>query len=172
MVKDPVCGMDVNPITARFFTKKDGETFYFCSKNCQDQFEHRSVKAIIPISGMHCASCVKTIEGALQKVPGVDKAMVNFASSKAYVDYNPSLASEEMFREAIKKSGYETEKHETPAETGKVVLNISGMESQHCVNIVEKTLKNVKGVSSVKVNLATQKAEVAYDAAQTYTDAL
>jgi Cu+-exporting ATPase len=172
MVKDPVCGMDVNPITARFFTKKKGETVYFCSRNCQEQFEHKAEKVIIPISGMHCASCVRTIEGALKKVPGVEKAVVNFASSKAYVDYNPSLASEEMFREAIKQSGYKAEKHEAPAETGKVVLNVSGMESQHCVNIVEKSLLHVKGVSGVKVNLATQKAEISYDSAQTNTVAL
>lgn len=171
-MKDPVCGMNVNPITARFFTKKKGETVYFCSKNCQDKFEIKAEKAVIPVSGMHCASCVRTIEGALKKVPGVENAVVNFASSKAYVDYNPELTSEDMLRDAIKESGYQAEKHEAAAETGKVVLNISGMESQHCVNIVEKTLLHVKGVSSVKVNLATQKAEVAYDIAQTNTNAL
>src|SRR5574341_2091693 len=99
MVKDPSCRMEVNPITAKFSVKKDGETFYFCSRDCLDKFEHKTTKAIIPISGMHCASCVKTIEGALNKVPGVEKAVVNFASSKAYVDYNSSLVSEKMLKE-------------------------------------------------------------------------
>ncbi len=167
-----MCGMDVNPITARFFSKKKGETVYFCSKNCQDQFEHQAVKAIISVSGMHCASCVRTIEGALKKVPGVEKAVVNFASSKAFVDYDSSLASEEMLRDAIKGSGYKAEMHEAAQETGKVALHISGMESQHCVNIVEKTLLHVSGVSGAKVNLATQKAVVDYDASKTSTDVL
>src|SRR5574342_556483 len=173
MVKDPSCGMEVNPITAKFSVKKNGETFYFCSKQCKDQFEHKTAKAIIPVSGMHCASCVRTIEGALNKVPGVAKAMVNFASSKAYVDYDPNLTSEKMLKEAIDKTGYKAEQHETAAtESGKTVLAISGMESMHCVNIIEKTLQNVSGVSKVKVNLATEKAEVEYNPAQVNVDAL
>ncbi len=85
MPKDPVCGMEVNPITAMFSLKKDGETFYFCSKLCQDKFSHLA-KVVIFVSGMHCASCVTTIENALKAVPGVANAVVNFASSKAYVD--------------------------------------------------------------------------------------
>jgi Cu+-exporting ATPase len=165
--------MDVNPITAKFSVKKNGETFYFCSKNCKEQFEHKTTKAIIPVSGMHCASCVRTIESALSKVPGVEKAMVNFASSKAYVDYDPNLTSEKMLKEAIDKTGYTTEKQETTAqETGKTVLAISGMESMHCVGIIERTLQQISGVSKVKVNLATEKAEVEYDSAQTNIEAM
>jgi Cu+-exporting ATPase len=114
MVKDPSCEMEINPITAKFSVKKSGETFYFCSKQCKDQFERKTTKAIIPISGMHCASCVRKIEDALNKVPGVSKASVNFASSKAYVDYDPNLASEKMFREAIKVAGYEVEQEAKP----------------------------------------------------------
>ncbi len=171
MVKDPSCGMDVNPITAKFSVKKSGETFYFCSKECKEQFEHKTTKSIIPISGMHCASCVRTIETALKKVPGVANAVVNFASSRAYVDYDPNLTSEKMLKEAIDKTGYKSEQHEAP-EDGKTVLAISGMESQHCAGIVERTLQNVSGVSNVKVNLATEKAEVEYDSSKASIDAL
>jgi len=173
MVKDPSCGMEVNPITAKFSVKKAGETFYFCSKDCLEKFEHKAVKAIIPVSGMHCASCVRTIEGALKKVPGVSNAVVNFASSKAYVDYDPNLVSENILKDAINKTGYTAEEHRiAPEETGKAVLHITGMESQHCVNIVEKTLQNLPGVAKVKVNLATEKAEVEYDSSKTSIDAM
>ncbi len=169
MVKDPSCGMEVNPITAKFSTKKNGETFYFCSIDCQDQFEHRTVKSIIPISGMSCASCVAKIEGALKKIPGVDKVVVNFASSKAYVDYNPSLVSEKILKDTIENTGYKAEMHE---ETGRTTLKITGMESQHCAGIVEKTLLKLPGVSSVKVNLATEKAEISYDPAKVNADTM
>ncbi len=171
MVKDPSCGMEVNPITARFYTKKNGETFYFCSRECLDKFERKTVKAIIPVSGMHCASCVAKIESALKKVPGVSSAVVNFASSRAYVDFNPALASGEMFRDAIEKSGYKTEQH-GEKDTGSVVLDISGMDSQHCAGIVERSLLKVEGVSKVAVNLATNKASVSYDSVKTNVDAL
>jgi len=39
MTKDPVCGMEVDEKEARFYTHCEHETFYFCSKACQDQFE-------------------------------------------------------------------------------------------------------------------------------------
>ncbi|MBL7116939.1 MAG: YHS domain-containing protein, partial [Nanoarchaeota archaeon] len=94
MVKDPVCGMEVDSDTAKFKAEKDGETFYFCSKHCYDSFtgktekhhaetSHGSEKCTINIDGMHCASCVSTIENALKKNKGVKNASVNLASQKA-----------------------------------------------------------------------------------------
>ncbi|PKH37866.1 heavy metal translocating P-type ATPase [Nocardioides alpinus] len=38
-VKDPVCGMDVNPATSTLMAVHDGETFHFCSAGCQAKFE-------------------------------------------------------------------------------------------------------------------------------------
>ena len=39
MAKDPVCGMDVEEKDAEFTTHLEHETFYFCSKACQERFE-------------------------------------------------------------------------------------------------------------------------------------
>jgi len=168
MVKDPSCGMEINPITAKFSLKKGGETFYFCSAECKDKFEHRTIKAMIPVSGMHCASCAVNIERLLKKTPGVENAVVNFANSKAYADYNPDLVSEKMLKGVIERAGYQTVQQ--AAETGRTTLAISGMESQHCVDIVERTLQKINGVSSVKVSLASEKAEIFYDASKTNVD--
>jgi len=41
MVKDSVCGMQVNPSTAKFSLQKGGKTFYFCSKQCFDTFKKK-----------------------------------------------------------------------------------------------------------------------------------
>ena len=38
-VQDPVCGMGVDPNTARFRTKHNNETFYFCSQVCLNKFQ-------------------------------------------------------------------------------------------------------------------------------------
>lgn len=38
-VKDPVCGMIVDPQTAQFQSEYQGKTYYFCSKSCLGQFE-------------------------------------------------------------------------------------------------------------------------------------
>lgn len=39
MAKDPVCGMEVNPQSAFAAREHMGQTFYFCSQNCVDQFD-------------------------------------------------------------------------------------------------------------------------------------
>ncbi len=37
--KDPVCGMDVNPATARFKTVHRGKEYFFCCAGCQAKFQ-------------------------------------------------------------------------------------------------------------------------------------
>ncbi|MEQ9637816.1 MAG: heavy metal translocating P-type ATPase [Devosia marina] len=38
LVKDPVCGMSVDPTTASFSAEHAGDTYYFCSAKCHDKF--------------------------------------------------------------------------------------------------------------------------------------
>ena len=49
-MKDPVCGMAVDPAAARFVAERDGETFYFCSAGCRGRFvgEPPAAKAAPP----------------------------------------------------------------------------------------------------------------------------
>ena len=47
------------------------------------------MKVEVGVRGMHCAGCVKTIEEAARRVPGVEDARVNFASEQASLDINP-----------------------------------------------------------------------------------
>jgi Cu+-exporting ATPase len=38
-VKDPVCGMDVDPEHAAASSEHDGTTYWFCSKGCKQRFD-------------------------------------------------------------------------------------------------------------------------------------
>ena len=38
-MKDPVCGMEVNASTAAATSQHQGQTIYFCSKECKEKFE-------------------------------------------------------------------------------------------------------------------------------------
>jgi Cu+-exporting ATPase len=38
-VHDPVCGMDIDPANAVGSEEHEGETYYFCSKACQEAFK-------------------------------------------------------------------------------------------------------------------------------------
>jgi P-type Cu+ transporter len=36
---DPVCGMEVNPMSAEAQSEHGGQTFYFCSVECKEKFD-------------------------------------------------------------------------------------------------------------------------------------
>jgi Cu+-exporting ATPase len=65
------------------------------------------VEAILPIEGMTCASCVRRVEKAIAKLPGVESAAVNLATEQATVHFNPAVVGRDDFRRAVEKAGYE-----------------------------------------------------------------
>src|SRR3989344_5479697 len=58
------------------------------------------------IEGMHCASCVRLLEKALSKIPGVEKATVNLATEKASVNYDSQKVSDTLLENAVASVGY------------------------------------------------------------------
>jgi P-type Cu+ transporter len=132
-----------------------------------------------PITGMTCASCVRRVEKALEKTPGVTSATVNLATEKATVAFDPAATDLAQLRGAVEKAGYGVGKMPTQvapnpslpaaqlAPTGKALLPIEGMTCASCVGRVERALKKVPGVESANVNLATEKASVTFDPALT-----
>lgn len=63
-------------------------------------------KKTFSIKGMHCASCVALLEGALGKVPGVTSATVNLATTKATVVYDTSIVTDDALASAVANVGY------------------------------------------------------------------
>jgi len=59
-------------------------------------------KETFVVNGMTCASCVANVENAVNKLDGVDKAVVNLTTEKMSVDY----AGDKVSPEAIEKAGY------------------------------------------------------------------
>lgn len=53
MVKDPVCGMDVDPKTAEAKSEYKGQTYYFCSKGCKVTFDKNPEKYAGQKSSQH-----------------------------------------------------------------------------------------------------------------------
>jgi len=43
-VKDPVCGMEVEVKKAEFKSEYNGNTYYFCSSYCKEEFEREPTK--------------------------------------------------------------------------------------------------------------------------------
>ena len=59
-----------------------------------------------PVIGMHCASCVRSVEKALGSVPGVRSAAVNFATNTASVTYDPNNVKAADLAKAVEHAGY------------------------------------------------------------------
>jgi Cu+-exporting ATPase len=126
-----------------------------------------SDKAILHISGMSCASCVRRVEEGLRKTAGVEQAAVNFATEQVVVDFDPAAVSTEQLSKRVHELGYEVVKIDRPgsAELEKTTISVGGMTCAACVRRVENALKTVGGVKDVAVNLATARATVTHEPA-------
>jgi len=60
----------------------------------------------VALEGMTCSSCVSTIEGALNALPGVVDARVNFASEEATVEVISGSADVDQLIAAVSDAGY------------------------------------------------------------------
>jgi Cu+-exporting ATPase len=75
-----------------------------------------SARVDLPVSGMTCAACARSIEGALAGTPGVERARVNLATNTATVEYDPAQAGLTDFVAAIEGLGYGVPKADSPPQ--------------------------------------------------------
>jgi len=187
MAKDLVCGMEVKETEAAGASECKGKKYYFCSEFCKKEFDRNPEKYLsaeetpaqspktektekaagkktegasqeridLPIRGMSCASCAANIQKKLADLEGVDKANVNFTTSRATVLFDPQLVKPQEFISTIRKIGYEV-------GTVTTEIPIEGIVCASCVQKIEKTLLETRGVAKAVVNLATGKVRVEY----------
>ncbi|MDP1756467.1 MAG: heavy metal-associated domain-containing protein, partial [Pseudohongiella sp.] len=79
----------------------------------------------VPVTAMSCASCVRRVEQALLKVPGVEGAAVNLANEKADLILSAEVTASDLVQ-ALDKAGY-------PARTEQIELSVSGMSCASCI---------------------------------------
>ncbi|SNB48029.1 heavy metal translocating P-type ATPase [Geobacter sp. DSM 9736] len=68
------------------------------------------------VRGLHCASCVATLEKKLLSHPAVERAVVNLAREEAYVAYNPQQIDTQKLFALVKEAGYEAAETDTAKE--------------------------------------------------------
>ena len=111
----------------------------------------------VPITGMTCAACARRIERKLSKSQGVRRAGVNFATSRATVEYDPRSVGVRDLVGVVKDAGYGTagtaradfvvDDSARPSGTGKVL---------------EDRLNRLRGVAGATFNLSTMEVRVEY----------
>ena len=114
------------------------------------------------VGGMTCAACAAAIERGLKKKTGVIDAVVNLATGRATVTFDPKQVTRQEIGEVINGLGYDFLGEEAQAET-KLVLPVGGMTCAACAAAIERGLAKKEGVAEAVVNFAAGKMAVRYD---------
>lgn len=172
-IHDPVCGMEIQPQSA--FTKREhmGQTFYFCSQSCVDQFDkdphsymmtsattgfnpERTLSRIeLPVSGMPLKEHSTHLESALRALEGISEVKVNETANRLEVQYDAQKVDVSQLVSAVKSTGFQV-------GGTNIKIGIENLRCASCVKFIEDELKSTQGVLNATVNIATQEATVDY----------
>ncbi len=111
----------------------------------------------LPITGMTCAACARRVEKTLSKSPGVSHAGVNFATSRATVEYNPAATGVHQLVDAVKGAGYDA----TGTARAEFVVDDSARPSGSAQPL-EHYIERLPGVVRASFNLSAMQVRVEY----------
>ena len=155
-----------------------------------------SSRLVASITGMTCASCVGTVEGAVRRVVGVRSVAVALLAGKADIVFDPTVVTADTIVAAIADTGYDAavltvtaaspllpaaaapaagvgDTHAAGAPPLDVAsLAISGMTCASCVATVEGAVRRLAGVHKAQVALLAGKGEVTFDPAAVTAEAV
>ncbi len=114
---------------------------------------HPTTHLVLPVRGMTCAACSTRLERVLNRLPGVQQAVVSLAGESVAIDFDAGELTVAALVAAIDKAGFSV-----PLET--VLLTIGGMTCAACSTRLERVLSRTGGVLSAVVNLASEQASV------------
>ena len=118
-------------------------------------------KVSISISGMTCEACSAKIDKALELLPEVEAAEVNFTGSKAVIVLQKgAVTPHEKIIRAIEKSGSFKAKF---IEKISWEIGIEGMTCEGCTTQIRTRLSKINGVHSTSVNYQLGNAIVIAD---------
>lgn len=61
----------------------------------------------LKVEGMSCNHCKSAVEGALSKLSGVEKAVVDLEAKTATVTYDENKVNVDQMKEAVEDQGYD-----------------------------------------------------------------
>jgi mercuric ion binding protein len=68
----------------------------------------------LDVTNMDCAVCPITVRKALEKVPGVDSAKVDFKTKRAVVAFDPAKTTPETLTKATADAGFPSSVKQAP----------------------------------------------------------
>ena len=117
----------------------------------------------LPIEGMHCASCVLSVNKTFGKIEGVEEVDADLASNKLHITVDTKKISYEEMEKLVKNLGFDLHSDE-------MTIRIQGMHCASCTMNVENFLIRLDGIFDVKADLTSQSAKIRYDASKVTLD--
>lgn len=168
-VRDPICGMELQPSQA-FTTRTSGvETFYFCSERCVQQFDRKHSRSAttgvstdghlrqidLSVAGLENRQAATYLEELIHRLPGVQQVTANTNTTTVHITYDPVSTPLATIVGQARSAGY-------TIGSASMQLDIQGMHCASCVVVIEQALRQTPGVLDATVNLATQQAHIDY----------
>ncbi len=122
-------------------------------------------RIVLPIEGMSCAACARTVQDALRGAGGVATATVNYATAKAAVEYDDAKTGVTGLIQSVRKAGY-------GCGSATVTFRVTDLHYAPSAAPLEAALARVPGVIRASANQATEAVTVDYVPGATTADAL
>jgi Cu+-exporting ATPase len=122
-------------------------------------------RIVLPIEGMSCAACARTVQEALRATPGVAAATVNYATAKAAVEYDADATGVMGLIQSVRKAGY-------GCGSATVAFPVTDLHYAPSAGPLEAALSAVPGVIRASANQATETVTVDYVPGTATADAL
>ncbi|MCB0103642.1 MAG: heavy metal translocating P-type ATPase [Anaerolineales bacterium] len=165
--------MEIDPQNAFANREHMGQTFYFCSQSCVEQFDKdphhyvmtsattgfnpgRTLSRIeLPVADLPFYKPVTTLESGLRALEGVHQVTTNAGAGVLQVEYDSKKVNIPQMAAVIRSAGFQ------PGGSN-VKIGIENLRCASCVKFIEDELRSTDGVLRATVNIATQEASVDY----------
>ena len=112
-------------------------------------------RVVLPIEGMTCASCVGTVQHAIERVEGVSEVVVNLATETAAVTFASDGRTVSAMASAVAGVGYGTARQDA-------VLSIPGLGDEAAARRVETALRELDGVERVEASAEAEQVALTF----------
>jgi Cd2+/Zn2+-exporting ATPase len=108
----------------------------------------------LPVAGLDCADCARTLESSIGRLAGVLWVSVNFAASSLAVEYDAQQLNRPDILSRIRALGYDVPGPDRSALPREMVFDVDGLDCADCALHLEEALRNTSGVAQVSVDFS------------------
>ncbi len=107
----------------------------------------------LPVTGLDCVDCARSLEGGLAQLEGVSTTRLNFAASSLAVEHDARRSDLASIVARIREMGYDVVSED-------LTFEVEGMDCADCAAKLEQAVTALPGVIEAQVTFATAQMRV------------